>query len=277
LKPLSLVHEKPLIWAHRGGRSLAPENTLRALRLAREAGADGCEIDVQPTRDGEIIVLHDLNLLRTTNAGVHPLFAGKGLPLPWLFTLADIRELSADVFPRRGCRARNEARPWRQLPDAVPADVRVPTLAEALRLTGELGLWLNVEIKDVSRALPPALAETLVERVLAVIAAEGMDGQVLISSFNPGYVLRSKELAPHVPAGLLTPHGFQGDPAQAARAVKADAWHPGFRFLTREAVQRARQAGLAVNAYTVNERQDMDRLARWGVTGLVTDRPQDAR
>ena len=65
-----------MIWAHRGGRSLAAENTLAAVRKAKEAGADGWELDVQVTKDGEVILLHDLNLLRSTNASVHPLFIG---------------------------------------------------------------------------------------------------------------------------------------------------------------------------------------------------------
>lgn len=276
MKPLSLVQDKPLIWAHRGGRSLAPENTLRALRLAHRAGADGCEIDVQPTRDNAIIVLHDLNLLRTTNAGAHPLFVGAGPALPWRFTLEEIRRLSADVFPRRLCSARPEARPWRDIPATVPEDVRVPTLDEALRVMAELGLWLNIEIKDIARAAPPELARSVVERVLADVAAAGMDDQVIISSFNPDYVRRSKELAQRVLTGLLTAHRFPGDPVEAVRAARADAWHPGFRRLTREAVRQARRAGLAINPYTVNTPEAMRRLLDWGVTGIVTDCPQDA-
>jgi glycerophosphoryl diester phosphodiesterase len=276
LKPLPLIHDKPLVWAHRGGRSLAAENTLRALRLARTAGADGCEIDVQLTLDAQIIVLHDLNLLRTTNAGAHPLFADLGPPVPWRFSLEEIRSLSADVFPRRRCSVRRRTRPWREVPECVPGDVRVPTLAEVLRLMAELGMWLNIEIKDITRAAPPALARTLVERVLACVGAESMDAQVIISSFNPDFVRRSKELAPQVLTALLTPHRFPGDPVQAVQAVNADAWHPGFRHLTAEAIQKVRAAGLAINPYTVNDPETMRRLAGWGVTGLVTDCPQDA-
>jgi len=275
LKPLSLIHDRPLIWAHRGGRSLAAENTLRALRMGREAGADGCEIDVQPTKDGEIIVLHDLNLLRTTNARMCPAFANNRPPLPWRFTLEEIKTLSANVFPRRYCSSHSAMRSWLNS-ETAPEDVRVPTLAEVLRLAADCGMWLNIEIKDVSRALPHALAHDIVARTQAVVAAQGMDEQVIISSFNADYVRQSKELAPHILTGLLTEHHFQGDPIQAVTAVKADAWHPGFRFLSREAIQRVREAGLAINTYTVNAPEDMRRLAEWGVTGLVTDCPQDA-
>jgi len=277
LKPLQLVNDKPLIFAHRGGRSLAAENTVRALRLAHAHHADGCEIDVQLTRDGELIVLHDLNLLRTTNAGVHPLFEKNRPALPWRFTLEEIRLLSANVFPRRFCSVPSQSKPWRELPQSVPDDVRVPTLAEVLGVMKECGMWLNIEIKDLSRAVPKELARTVVPKVQALVAAEGMADAVIISSFNPDYVRQSKEIAPHVLTGLLTEHEFEGDPVKAARDVKADAWHPGFRRLTRETVQRVREAGIAVNPYTVNDPEDMRRLADWGVTGIVTDYPQVAR
>lgn len=130
LKPLSLLHDTPLIWAHRGGRSLAAENTLLALRKGHEAGADGWETDVQLTRDGQLILLHDLNLLRTTNAGVHPLFMANRPTLPWRFTLEEIKLLSANVFPQRSCSPPcspgGPKRPRQQRPGTVPRRSRCP-------------------------------------------------------------------------------------------------------------------------------------------------------
>lgn len=274
--PLSLINSRPIIWAHRGGRSLGPENTLAAVRKAKEAGADGWELDVQVTRDGEVILLHDLNLLRSTNAGVHPLFVSNPPVLPWRFVLAELKELSADVFPRRFCPPKYIEKPWRELPENLPDELRIPTLIEALRLSRELGMWINVEIKDLSKAVPDSLSGDIVERVLGIIRAQKMDDQVVVSSFNHDYVRRSKEFSPHILTGVLTEHNFAGDSLEAARKVGADAWHPGFRFLTEEKVRAAREAGLAVNPYTVNEVEDMQRLTKWGVTGLVTDYPQNA-
>ncbi len=272
---LNLFSNTPLIWGHRGGRSLAAENTLRAIRLGREAGAHGCEIDVQFTRDGEVIVLHDLNLLRTTNACLHPLFADNKPTLPWRFTLEEIRKLSADLFPRRSC-PRSSSAPWREVPDRVPEDVRVPTLTEVLRLVADLGMCCNIEIKDLSRAVPHELEQRIVEAVLDIVAAMDMAGVVIISSFNHDYIRRTKKLAPHILTGALTMHEFTGDAVDMLRNTGADAWHPGFRCLTRETVQQVRNAGLAINPYTVNDVEDMRRLIQWGVTGIVTDRPQDA-
>ncbi|HAS89768.1 MAG TPA: hypothetical protein DCS48_10755 [Desulfovibrio sp.] len=274
---LNLINKRPIIWAHRGGRSLAPENTLAAVRKAKEAGADGWELDVQITRDGEIILLHDLNLLRSTNAGAHPLFASNPPALPWRFTLAEIKELSANIFPRRFCPPKYKEKPWLDLPENLSDELRVPTLVEALDLSRELGMWVNIEIKDLSKACPEFLEADIVEKVLGVIQAQKMDDQVIVSSFNHDYVRKSKEVAPHILTGILTSHKYDGDPVEAMRIADADAWHPGFRYLTDKArVQRVREAGLAVNPYTVNEEEDMKRLTEWGVTGLVTDCPQNA-
>lgn len=275
LKPLSLKNNKVLVWGHRGARSLAAENTLRAMRLAYESGADGWEFDVQLTRDGKLIVLHDLNLLRTTNAGIHPLFVANGLPLPWRFSLAEIKQLSADVFPRRLCPPHYAEKPWLDLPDVLPDDIRVPTLEEVLDMARSLSMWLNIEIKDIFRAVPAELAESVVERVHQLVVSKGMKNQVILSSFNHDYMAESKKLDPDILTGLLTAHRFKEDPLELLRRFKADAWHPGFLCLDKNIVRNVRAGGFAVNPYTVNDAGCMRKLAEWGVTGLVTDNPQN--
>ncbi len=275
MEPLALIHKTPLIWGHRGARSLAAENTLRAMRKGHEAGAHGWEIDVQPTRDGELIVFHDLNLLRTTNAGVHPAFRDKAPLLPWRFSIQELKTLSADVFPRRFCLTHPDECSWQQVPRDVPDDVRIPTLSETLQLAAELGMWINIEIKDLSHTLHSELETTLVERVHARVAAEKMEGQVILSSFNHQYMAKSKKHNSAILTGLLTPHTFQGNPVELVKSHNADAWHPGYKGLTEDAVRAARSAGIAINPYTVNDPEIMKQLTAWGVTGLVTDCPQD--
>lgn len=273
---LELIQDTTLIWAHRGGRSLAAENTLGALRKGHQAGAHGWEMDVQITKDGEIIVLHDLNLLRTTNAKDVPLFKDNPPALPWRFTLKEIQTLSADIFPRKQCGTNNSHEIHESSEAPVAADLRVPTLTEALRLTAELGIFINVEIKDIAKAAPEHLRKDIVEKVHAIIKAEDMEEQVIISSFNLDYVRESKRLAPHVLVGALTEHTHKGDAVQDAIATGADAWHPGFKTLTRDAVRQARDAGVAVTPYTVNATSQMEQFIEWGVTGIVTDCPQNA-
>ena len=281
---LSLIHTTPRIWAHRGGRSLAPENTLLALQKGHEAGADGWETDVVLTKDGVPVLLHDLNLLRTTNAASHPFITTNQPALPWRFTLEELKKLTAGTFPRRRCGVPCDMPPCDTLECATVTPVPcgnhpepIPTLAEALALSKELGMWVNIEIKDVSQAMPAHLSATIVTKTLEAVAAANMEDQVLISSFNHTYVAESKQHAPHIPTAILTPRTFSENPAEAAQRVNADAWHPNVRTLTKEAVQQARAAGLAVNPYTVNDFDRMKELVRWGVTGLVTDVPQNVQ
>jgi len=281
---LSLVQEKPIIWGHRGGRSLAPENTLLALEKCYESGAHGWELDVSLSKDGVPILLHDLCLLRTTDAASVPLFASNPPAVPWRFTLEELRQLNAGMFPRRQCGGQSlqqrmeddaEHAPEMTVSPVVCRDCRqhIPTLEEALLRSKELDLWVNVEIKDVSQVVPKGLATGIVERVLAVIVAAGMEERVIVSSFNHDYIVECKQAMRHVATGALTPHLFTDDPVTVLQETGADAWHPGFRHLTSELVTRVREAGKAINPYTVNRFVDMTRLVQWGVTGLVTDNP----
>jgi len=273
---IQLHRNPPVIWAHRGGRSLAAENTLLAVRKAYQAGADGWETDVVLTHDGVPILLHDLNLLRTTNAMCHDLFMRNPPPLPWRFSLAEIKQLNAGIFPQRQCGNKVAEKMMGRGPVGPSSpDMAVPTLEEGLQLSSELGLSVNIEIKDVSAAMPRELADTIVAKVHNIIAETQMSDRVIISSFQHRYLVESKTLAPHIPTGALTPHSFSGDPVSMVKAIHADAWHPGYRQLTYENVAAARHAGIVVTPYTVNAMAAMRQLAKWGVSGIVTDRPQE--
>lgn len=276
MKPLDLAGQRPLVWAHRGGRGLGPENTLHTLRKGYAAGANGWETDVQLTKDGKLILLHDLGLLRLTNAGALPHFRDNPPAVPWRFTLEELHLLRADAFPRRACPQRNPHRPWLDVSLPESSELGIPTLEMGLDLTLELGMWINIEIKDLTRSVPRPLADTVVQKVLNAVEERNMADQVIISSFNHDYIRESKQLAPHVLTGALTAHRFPGDPIEATLQAGADAWHPGHRFLTEAAVSRAREGGLFVTPYTVNEVSDMRRLTDWGVSGIVTDFPDRA-
>ncbi|UZP69208.1 glycerophosphodiester phosphodiesterase family protein [Desulfovibrio mangrovi] len=261
--------DKPLIWGHRGCRSLAPENTLASMELAHAKGADGWELDVVLTRDGIPVLLHDLNLLRTTDAAKHETFRSNPPALPWRFTLEELKTLNAGIFPRRRCGRKD----WGT--DTSFGVQPIPTLEEALRRSAELGLWVNIEIKDVSNAMPGPMAKEIVLRTLDVVARLKMEESVVVSSFNLAYVAECKQHAPHILTGMLTPHAYTGDAAALAQSIKADAWHPGHKRLTQAAIAHVRNAGLAVTPYTVNDPARMVQLIEWGVSGIVTDNPQD--
>ncbi|MFN3346827.1 MAG: glycerophosphodiester phosphodiesterase, partial [Candidatus Bipolaricaulaceae bacterium] len=187
--------------AHRGARSLAPENTLAAARVAWELGADAWELDVQMTKDGELVVLHDETLVRTTNA--RDLFPERA---PWLvrdFTLAEIRRLDAGSWFSRddpfgtianGEVTQEEAEKYR--------GERVPTLKEALLLTKELGFWANIELKSSSRILSPRDQE-IVEKTVALVRELELTDRVLVSSFNHALIEHLGKNAPEVRGALL--------------------------------------------------------------------------
>ena len=158
------------IWAHRGASRVAPENTMPAFERAIAAGADGIEFDVQLSRDGEVVVIHDETLSRTTD--------GTGRVVD--HTLAELRALDASA-------GRDS---W--------TDVRIPTLAEVLALLAPTTLRADIELKNSEEPYPG-----LEELVLAEVAAAGMVDRTLYSSFSGESVRRLAGLAPAAEVALI--------------------------------------------------------------------------
>lgn len=251
--------------AHRGARSLAPENTLAAAQKALEIGADLWETDVTVTADEELILMHDASLARTTDAEQQ--FPDRA---PWTvttFTLDEIRQLDTGT-------PFIETDPFGQIAagTVTPGDlvalmcVRVPTLRQALVFTQQARWRVNLELKPTP---PPMEDFPIVERVLMLIEELGMDtGQVIISSFNHDWLRQVRRLNADIEVQALV-----GDLRVGAE--------PGFRtynasaaMVDEEQVRRAVKKGIAVNLYTVNDEGDMRRFARAGAAGLFTDFPQ---
>lgn len=265
---------KVLVIAHRGARSVAPENTLASARAAWELGADGWEFDVQATRDGELVLMHDETLVRTTDA--REAFPSRA---PWLvggFALDEVRRLDAgswfvaeDPF---GTLASGEALPERA---AQFRGERVPTLAEALLLTRDLGLLANIELK----APPPSpradgAKEELVEKTATLVCELGMEERVIVSSFDHTLIRRFKRVAPGV-AGALLARSLPANPLRYLREMGADALNPQASLFDPETARALRDAGYGVYVWTVNEPDELVRFAREpSVAGIITDWPQ---
>ncbi|NJN95481.1 MAG: glycerophosphodiester phosphodiesterase [Anaerolineales bacterium] len=265
---LNLFNPKPLCIAHRGASSLAPENTLAAARKALEIGADMWELDVSVTADGELVVLHDDSLARTTNAPL--LFPDRA---PWListFTLAEVRQLDAgswfvetDPF---GTIAAGAVSPTEQ---TSLGGEPVPTLREALLLTREHNWRVNVEIKSL---IPPLTDFPVVEAVVRLIESLGMSERVLLSSFVHPFMQQAKTLNPAIAVAALLDEGETWP-----SGLTVDAFHPHHTSVEPARTQALRRAGIGVNAWTVNDPAEMERLIAAGVTGLFTDFPQVLR
>ena len=162
---------KTQVWAHRGASAYAPENTLEAFRLAAEMGADGVELDVQLSRDGELVVAHDETIDRVSN--------GTGYIKD--YTLAQLKKLS---FNRLFLKFK---------------DVRIPTLKEVYELLKPAGLTVNVELKTGIILYPE-----IEEKVLALTASMGMEDRVIYSSFCHPSLVRLKELDSALRQGFCT-------------------------------------------------------------------------
>jgi len=241
----------PLLIAHRGGSALAPENTLAAFRRAVEWWrADLLEIDVQPTRDGDAVVIHDPTVDRTTDGAGHVS----------TFTVAELKRLDAGyrftpdgghTFPYRG------------------RDVRLSTLREVLQALPDARV--NVEIKD-TRA-----QQAVWDTVHGLHAVH----RVLIAAGDRNNRSRFRTYGGPTSAGKQDMYAFYG--LHLARATRL--WKPavdafqmpeergGKQVLTPRMLAEVQARNVAVHVWTINEARDMRRLLEWGVDGIITDRP----
>jgi glycerophosphoryl diester phosphodiesterase len=260
-----------VVIAHRGFRGIAPENTLYAARKGWESGAEYWELDVAASSDGELVVIHDDTLKRTTDAEER--FPDRN---PWSvydFSLAELKSLDASSWY-------GSEDPFRQIEAGriLPAELeqfkglRIPTLREALLLTKELAWKVNVEIKDAAGWPCDAW---VVEKTAALIVELGLVDQVLVSSFNHSYLARIRKAVPRIPVAALIDKPLH-DPVAILRSLGAVSLNPNYKHLDKKTVQKLREAGFGVLVWTPNEIDDMKRLLDWGVTGLITDFPDRA-
>lgn len=243
---------RPLVFAHRGGRVLGPENTIPAFDLGMAAGADGLELDVHLAADGRVVVIHDDTLDRSTGS--------KG-PVEAL-TSEELARVEAT--PRFGI---DLERPW------TGVRAGVATLDEVLARYPDASLI--IEMKGERPALGPAV-------VRAVMAA-GAAGRVCLGSFCSPVLAAARAVANGIPTSASR--------AEALRALQR-SWFwlpPGrgiaycafqvpetagrLRVVSRRFVAAAHRSGCAVHVWTVNEEADMRRLFDWGVDAVITDRP----
>ena len=255
--------------AHRGARSLAPENTLAAARKALQFGADMWELDVRMTADDELIVLHDNTLERTSN--VRDAFPGRH---PWLvhqFTIEEIRLLDFGSWF-------TEQDPFGQIATGVVANSDLasyvgepaPTLEEALNFTFQHGWLVNLEIKDLA-GIPGE--DRIVKKVIAQVEKLNMVDRVLISSFNLSYLAQVRESHSEIFTGILVSRRHPR-PDILLQQLKAQAYHPRRTAIRLADIPLLKDQGFSVNVWNVNEQKTMKRMIRDGVSGIFTDFPQ---
>ncbi len=246
---------RPLILAHRGASAYAPENTIGAFRLAHELGADGIELDVQLTRDKIPIVLHDDTVDRTTN--------GKGRVSD--LTIAEIALLDAGGWKTEDYRG-----------EPIPTLAQVfDGLADWLRPVGHARPCLiNVELKTEY-----FFTDGLEQQVLNVIARYGLQDRILLSSFSPLSLHRARSINRSLPRGMLYDSTLPLHLRKAWLRFWADpqAMHPEAPMIDTAYMSWAQQKKLQVNAWTVDDPAEAQRLAALGVHAIITNRPDVIR
>ncbi|MBS0428778.1 MAG: glycerophosphodiester phosphodiesterase [Proteobacteria bacterium] len=280
--------------AHRGGRGLAPENTLAAFSQAAALGVDTLELDIGLSADDVVVVSHDtrLNPDHTRDA--------RG---QWLQAQgAAIRSLTVAQLQTYDVGRLNPATAYgRQFATQQPRDgERIPTLAQLfarMQAQGATRVRFNIETKiDPTKPDETAAPEPMVRALLAEIERAGVASRVTVQSFDWRTLALVGRLAPQLPRAYLTSARTLRDSRWTAGRVAADfgstprlvkaaagaaagpvVWSPAFADLTPEALREAHALGLAVLPWTVNQRADMARLMDWGVDGLITDYPDVLR
>ncbi|MFO7631868.1 MAG: glycerophosphodiester phosphodiesterase family protein [Caldilinea sp.] len=235
--------KQPAIFAHRGARRVAPENTLPAFAIALEMGVAGIEFDVHLTADGHLVVIHDFAVDKTTDG--HGPIAG--------MTLADVRRLDAGSH-------------------FAPAfaGAQIPLLEEVLDLVGNR-CRLNIEIKSTDM-----YANDASDGVAAIIGSRALYEQVLVSSFNPITLIKMRHLDAKIALGMLYDASmplFQRK-VWSGPPICPEAQHPHHALIDAGYMEWARALpGVAVNTWTVNDVEEARRLAALGVDVIMSDVP----
>jgi glycerophosphoryl diester phosphodiesterase len=235
----------PLIIAHRGDSAHRPENTLAAFASALELGAELVEMDIQLSRDGAVVVIHDASVDRTTDG------SGRVSELD----LAALRRLCAGYPLRFGNTFSGE---------------RIPTLAEVLGLLRDRARAM-IEIKSDSVTDD---AEGGIEAVtVAEVRRAKMEKDVALISFDRRALLRCRELAPEIARGHVFDRGLPGDFLAGAREAACEVVMPHKRLLSDELRDRAREAAIKVATWVVDEPEELAGLARFDLFGIGSNRP----
>lgn len=231
------------VWAHRGASGYMPENTMEAFELAVEQNADGIELDVQLSKDGEMVILHDETVNRVTD--------GRGMVKD--FSLQELKELRV------------------QTKHTKKGTYRIPTLKEVLDLMKKTDMLVNIELKN-SIWLYPGLEE----KVLKLVREMGMEEQIFYSSFNHYSIVKLKKRNPYVRTGLLFNDGWI-DVAAYGKALGVTALHPAVYHLQYpDFVKQCRAAGLKLHVWTANEPEHIEMVKRAGADAVITNYPDRA-
>lgn len=227
-------------YAHRGASGYCPENTMVAFKKGLELGATGIETDVQRTKDGKLVLIHDESVERTTGQQ------------------GQIKDLTYDEISRL------DAGSWF---GSEFAGETIPLLDELLEWAAPTELIINLELKNNAEEYTG-----MEQQVIDVIQQYGLSDRIIISSFNHYSLVTCKQLAPDIRTGILYGDKLY-NPWAYAQSVGAEALHPYHLHLNEQIVREAAASGVISNPFTINEPEQMRELIEMGVAGIITDYP----
>ncbi|HEY4551768.1 MAG TPA: glycerophosphodiester phosphodiesterase [Bacillaceae bacterium] len=233
-----------LIFAHRGSAGTHPENTMDAFKAAEKFGADGIELDVQLSSDGEIVVIHDHTVDRTTN--------GSGMVKD--FTLDQLKKLKANYHFKHFFKRSS----------------RIPSLKEVFEWMKGNSLVCNIELKNSE--IP---YEGLEDKVMAMIREYGYESRIVISSFNHYSLVYCRQICPEVETAPLYKDMLY-EPWEYAKSILASGIHPKLRAAPAAVIAATMERGFAVRPYTVNKQKEMKKLFEIRCSAIITDFPEKA-
>jgi glycerophosphoryl diester phosphodiesterase len=228
------------IFAHRGYSASFAENTMGAFFEADKAGADGLELDVQLTKDGELVVIHDEKVDRTTS--------GSGFVKDFLYK--DLRKLNANF---KGVKKEP-----------------IPSLVEVLEWLKTNKLLCNIELKN---GLIPY--EGIEQKVIQLIRKYELSNRIIISSFNHYSIVHSYRMAPEIETAPLFIESIYM-PWIYSQSIRAKGIHPKHSSMSDNIIINTMENGIAVRPYTVNKDADMHRFFNINCTAFITDDPVKA-
>ena len=233
------------IIAHRGMSGTYPENTMLAFMKAYEAGADGIELDVHLSRDGEVMIMHDESLERTT--GEKKLLA----------------ECSRSELERM-----NAGRTKEDSYGFTP----IPSLEEYLSWVKDTGLYTHIELTTA-----PLYYPGIEEKTIALIRRFSLEDRIIFSSFNWLSVIRARELSPEIRSGFLISSPRIVNIGNLINSLGMEYYHPDYSLLSDGAVKELKANHCGINVWTVNDQEGIRKCLSWDVDGLITNYPELAR
>ena len=227
-------------YAHRGASAYYPENTILSFQKAIEMGCTGIETDVQLTKDGVLVLIHDEMVNRTTN----------GMGFVKDYTYSELTRLDAGSWMGEEF-----------------AGIKIPTAEQLIYLTSGKDIMLNFEIKN-----GVIMYEDIEQKLIDLINSHRIKHKVILSSFNHYSIAKCNKLCKGINTGLLYMEGLY-KPHNYAKTVGANALHPYFYAINEEIVKEAKKHKLKVNVFTVDDEEYMKAFLDMKVDGIITNYP----